>query len=90
MKEVQPVLQNPFEAFNPLKRFDHYLFETARNFRSRGNGHAGDMDRLILQKALFELTRWDSLGMQIPRVSVNIQRVDWHRQICLPSCPSFP
>jgi EAL domain-containing protein (putative c-di-GMP-specific phosphodiesterase class I) len=30
------------------------------------------MDRLILQKALFELTRWDSLGMQIPRVSVNI------------------
>jgi len=72
MKEVQPVLQNPFEAFNPLKRFDHYLFETARNFRSRGNGHAGDMDRLILQKALFELTRWDSLGMQIPRVSVNI------------------
>ncbi|TBB59628.1 EAL domain-containing protein (plasmid) [Rhizobium ruizarguesonis] len=35
-------------------------------------GRTGDMDRLILQKALFELTRWDSLGMQIPRVSVNI------------------
>ncbi|MBX5170926.1 EAL domain-containing protein [Rhizobium sp. NZLR1b] len=35
-------------------------------------GRSGDMDRLILQKALFELTRWDSLGMQIPRVSVNI------------------
>ncbi|MFS2174626.1 ABC transporter ATP-binding protein [Rhizobium pisi] len=32
MKEVQPVLQNPFEAFNPLKRVDRYLFETARNF----------------------------------------------------------
>ncbi|MBX5090129.1 bifunctional diguanylate cyclase/phosphodiesterase [Rhizobium lentis] len=35
-------------------------------------GRSGDMDRLILQKALFELTRWDGLGMQIPRVSVNI------------------
>lgn len=35
-------------------------------------GRSGDMDRLILQKALFEMTRWDSLGMQIPRVSVNI------------------
>ncbi|RUM27121.1 EAL domain-containing protein [Rhizobium vallis] len=35
-------------------------------------GRTGDMDRLILQKALFELTRWDSLGMQIPRVSVNM------------------
>ncbi|AVA24486.1 ABC transporter ATP-binding protein [Rhizobium sp. NXC24] len=32
MREVQPVLQNPFEAFNPLKRVDRYLFETARNF----------------------------------------------------------
>ncbi|ANL27996.1 GGDEF/EAL domain-containing protein [Rhizobium phaseoli] len=35
-------------------------------------GRSGDMDKLILQKALFELTRWDGLGMQIPRVSVNI------------------
>ncbi len=35
-------------------------------------GRTGEMDRLILQKALFELTRWDGLGMQIPRVSVNI------------------
>lgn len=32
MKTVQPVLQNPFEAFNPLKRVDRYLFETAKNF----------------------------------------------------------
>ncbi|ANK91706.1 MULTISPECIES: bifunctional diguanylate cyclase/phosphodiesterase [Rhizobium] len=35
-------------------------------------GRSGDMDKLILQKALFELTRWDGLGMYIPRVSVNI------------------
>ncbi|MBB3285537.1 MULTISPECIES: ABC transporter ATP-binding protein [unclassified Rhizobium] len=36
MREVQPVLQNPFEAFNPLKRVDRYLFETARNFAPTG------------------------------------------------------
>lgn len=32
MKEVQPIFQNPFEAFNPLKRVDRYLFMTAKNF----------------------------------------------------------
>src|SRR5690242_19750614 len=30
MRAVQPIFQNPFEAFNPLKRLDHYLFSTAR------------------------------------------------------------
>ncbi|MGO4565945.1 ABC transporter ATP-binding protein [Rhizobium sp. 2YAF20] len=36
MRDVQPVLQNPFEAFNPLKRVDRYLFETAKNFSPDG------------------------------------------------------
>jgi peptide/nickel transport system ATP-binding protein len=36
MRDVQPVLQNPFEAFNPLKRVDRYLFETAKNFSPGG------------------------------------------------------
>ena len=36
MREVQPVLQNPFEAFNPLKRVDRYLFETAKSFAPDG------------------------------------------------------
>lgn len=27
---VQPIFQNPFEAFNPLKRVDRYLYMTAR------------------------------------------------------------
>ncbi len=35
-------------------------------------GRSGDMDRLIMQKALFELARWDGLALGIPRVSVNI------------------
>ena len=30
MRQVQPIFQNPFEAFNPLKRVDRYLFVTAR------------------------------------------------------------
>lgn len=30
-KEVQPVFQDPFATFSPLKRIDSYLFETARN-----------------------------------------------------------
>jgi ABC-type glutathione transport system ATPase component len=33
MSQVQPIFQNPFEAFNPLKRLDHYLFMTARRFK---------------------------------------------------------
>jgi ABC-type oligopeptide transport system ATPase subunit len=31
MHQVQPIFQNPFEAFNPLKKLDRYLFMTARN-----------------------------------------------------------
>jgi peptide/nickel transport system ATP-binding protein len=32
MRQVQPIFQNPFEAFNPLKPIDRYLFITARRF----------------------------------------------------------
>ena len=32
MARVQPVIQNPFEAFNPLKRVDRYLFVSAARF----------------------------------------------------------
>jgi peptide/nickel transport system ATP-binding protein len=32
MAQVQPVFQNPFEAFNPLSRIDEYLFATAHRF----------------------------------------------------------
>jgi ABC-type oligopeptide transport system ATPase subunit len=30
MRQVQPIFQNPFEAFNPLKTLDRYLYVTAR------------------------------------------------------------
>jgi ABC-type oligopeptide transport system ATPase subunit len=32
MSHVQPVFQNPFEAFNPLKKIERYLESTARRF----------------------------------------------------------
>jgi peptide/nickel transport system ATP-binding protein len=43
MREVQPIFQNPFEAFNPLKRLDHYLFSTAR--RLAGIADPADVER---------------------------------------------
>jgi ABC-type oligopeptide transport system ATPase subunit len=32
MRHVQPIFQNPFEAFNPLKKVDRYLYMTASRF----------------------------------------------------------
>jgi peptide/nickel transport system ATP-binding protein len=32
MRQVQPIFQNPFGAFNPLKKVDRYLYYTARRF----------------------------------------------------------
>jgi peptide/nickel transport system ATP-binding protein len=32
MKEVQPIFQDPFAAFSPLKRIETYLYETAFNY----------------------------------------------------------
>ena len=36
MQHVQPIFQNPFEAFNPLKRVERYLYSTALNFGIAG------------------------------------------------------
>jgi ABC-type oligopeptide transport system ATPase subunit len=37
MHKVQPIFQNPFEAFNPLKQLDRYLFMTRRRFVAAGD-----------------------------------------------------
>jgi ABC-type glutathione transport system ATPase component len=37
MHKVQPIFQNPFEAFNPLKQLDRYLFMTRRRFNAEGD-----------------------------------------------------
>lgn len=36
MQQVQPIFQNPFGAFNPLKKIDRYLFATALRFTDAG------------------------------------------------------
>jgi ABC-type oligopeptide transport system ATPase subunit len=36
MRHVQPIFQNPYEAFNPLKRVDRYLYASARNLAQAG------------------------------------------------------
>ena len=51
---VQPIFQNPFEAFNPLRRLDQYLFMTARRFggaADRRQAHA-DADAALRQVGL--------------------------------------
>jgi ABC-type oligopeptide transport system ATPase subunit len=75
--KVQPVFQNPFEAFNPLTRIDEYLFATARRFRDarsadRQHGLADDaLHRVGL--SLAEITGrfpHELSGGQLQRVAV--------------------
>lgn len=41
MKEIQPIFQNPFETFNPLKKVVSYLYETAINYGIAENRRDG-------------------------------------------------
>jgi ABC-type oligopeptide transport system ATPase subunit len=54
MSKVQPVFQNPFEAFNPLKRIDRYLESTARRFLGTRDRRAIDtaMDEALVKVGL--------------------------------------
>ncbi len=77
MKKVQPVFQNPFETFNPLRRVDAYLFDTALNFGMASNHTeaAGVVDEALrnVGLSLDEVTRrypHELSGGQIQRVSV--------------------
>jgi peptide/nickel transport system ATP-binding protein len=42
LRRVQPVFQNPFETFNPLKRVDRYLYSTARRLGGAGSKSAAE------------------------------------------------
>jgi peptide/nickel transport system ATP-binding protein len=42
MARVQPIFQNPFEAFNPLKRIDRFLFLTAQRFGGVARGASAE------------------------------------------------
>ncbi|MGV7216325.1 ABC transporter ATP-binding protein [Bradyrhizobium sp. UFLA05-112] len=54
MHKVQPIFQNPFESFNPLKRLDRYLFMTRRRFSGvAGQGTAeAAVDAALLKVGL--------------------------------------
>jgi peptide/nickel transport system ATP-binding protein len=48
MKEVQPIFQDPFAAFSPLKRIESYLYETAFNFGVATRANADEhVDRAL-------------------------------------------
>lgn len=49
-KEVQPVFQDPFAAFSPLKRIDHYLYETALNYKMTDKKNADKYIDSVLQE----------------------------------------
>ena len=77
MKKVQPVFQNPFETFSPLRRVEAYLFDTALNFGIASNRR--DAARVVdesLRKVGLSLDEVSNRyphelsGGQIQRVSV--------------------
>ncbi len=77
MSEVQPVFQNPFETFNPLRRVEDYLLETAVNFgKAKNKRQAAPVVDAALQQvglSLAEVSRrypHELSGGQIQRVSV--------------------
>ncbi len=48
MKEVQPIFQDPFAAFSPLKKIETYLYETAFNFGTANRSNADEhVDRAL-------------------------------------------
>jgi len=57
---VQPIFQNPFEAFNPLRHLEHYLILTARRF-----GGAGDQGHAERQSA----AALDQVGLSLAEIS---------------------
>jgi ABC-type glutathione transport system ATPase component len=57
MHKVQPIFQNPFEAFNPLKQLDRYLFLTRRRF------HA-EADQATIEAAADEALRKVGLSLK--------------------------
>jgi peptide/nickel transport system ATP-binding protein len=47
MKEVQSVFQNPFETFNPLRKVDRYLYDTAKQYGITKNGHGKRVEEAL-------------------------------------------
>ena len=53
MKEVQPIFQDPFAAFSPLKKVESYLYETAFNYGIANRATADEhVDRALVAVGL--------------------------------------
>ncbi len=59
IRQVQPILQNPYEAFNPLKQVDRYLYASAVN-------HAG---------ARSQTTRDEAVDSALTKVGLSLAEV---------------
>lgn len=77
IKKVQPVFQNPFETFNPLRKVEAYLFDTAFNFGVAHNMKEASMvvDHALQQVglSLAEVSKrypHELSGGQIQRISI--------------------
>lgn len=57
MSQVQPVFQNPFEAFNPLKNIERYLESTARRFLQTS-------DKAVIDRAMDEALQKVGLSLK--------------------------
>jgi peptide/nickel transport system ATP-binding protein len=75
-KEVQPVFQDPFATFSPLKRLDHYLYETVYNYRVTDRAGADDYINHVLNEVGLSLAEIkgrypnELSGGQAQRVSI--------------------
>lgn len=77
MKEVQPIFQNPFETFSPLKKIDSYLYNTAKNFKMMEKGQS--VEEYVDQKLQLVGLSWEEMegrypnqlsGGQVQRMSI--------------------
>src|SRR5450432_4169218 len=62
MHKVQPIFQNPFEAFNPLKQLDRYLFMTRRRFQAHDD--PARADQAVIEVGVDEALRKVGLSLK--------------------------
>jgi peptide/nickel transport system ATP-binding protein len=69
-REVQPVFQDPFATFNPLRRVDSYLHETARNFHAGSNIERALVDVGLSLREIQGRYPNELSGGQLQRISI--------------------
>jgi peptide/nickel transport system ATP-binding protein len=76
MKQVQPIFQDPYATFSPLKKIETYLYDTVRNYQIAGRADAGRCVDEALQAVGLSLKEIggrypnELSGGQVQRISV--------------------